>query len=60
MSDRKLPTGWPFDETRERQILLGLELTPAERLDWLDARRYELARLRALMPPHKEPDADGN
>ena len=26
-----------FDENRKRQVLKGLELTPAERLDWLDA-----------------------
>jgi hypothetical protein len=47
--------GWNagFEETRERQILLGLQLTPQERLAWLDERREELSRLRQLMPRQK-------
>lgn len=50
MSDQ---TGWrgTFLETSQRQDLLGLELTPLERLAWLEARRAEVARLRARMEP---------
>ena len=41
--------GGSFEETRRRQRLLGLELTPVERLRWLDARLAEVRRLREAM-----------
>ena len=41
--------GGTFEETTERQMLLGLELSPAERLRWLDAKRAEVQRLREAM-----------
>lgn len=34
-----------FEGTRRRQMLLGLSMTPAERLRWLDKRMAELRRL---------------
>jgi len=37
--------GATFDETHARQMLLGLRMTPLERLRWLDQRRAELQRL---------------
>lgn len=37
--------GWSFAETERRQLLAGLELTPLERLRWLDRRRKELQDL---------------
>ena len=43
--------GGSFEATRKRQILLGLELTPLERLAWLDAKRQEVKRLREAMVP---------
>ena len=48
-----------FEATRQRQIRLGLELTPLERLQWLEARRAELAHLRALMPRDREEPGTG-
>lgn len=37
--------GWSFEETAHRQLLAGLEMTPLERLRWLDRRKKELQRL---------------
>ena len=34
-----------FEETRRRQVLLGLELEPAERLRWLERTMVELREL---------------
>jgi len=44
-------SGWTafdgtFDGTRRRQDLAGLELTPTERLRWLEERMTELLRLK--------------
>ncbi len=35
-----------FEGTRLRQILLGLELDPAERLEWLERTMVELRALQ--------------
>ncbi len=35
-----------FEGTRQRQILLGLELEPAERLRWLERTMAELRALK--------------
>lgn len=37
--------GWSFEETERRQLLQGLEMTPLERLRWLDRRKKELQSL---------------
>jgi hypothetical protein len=34
--------GWTFEATRRRQAMLGLEMTPAERLEWLERTLEEL------------------
>lgn len=34
-----------FEGTRRRQVLLGLSMTPAERLRWLENRMAELRHL---------------
>ena len=49
MSEASDAVSGSFEETRKRQARLGLELTPVERLAWLEARREELARLRERM-----------
>lgn len=53
--NRKGPIDEPFDGsfegTRRRQILAGLELTPAARLRWLEERMEELFRLRGKASP---------
>lgn len=50
--------GATFEETRLRQMLLGLEMTPLERLRWLDQRRAELQRLsRAMSKASADPEA---
>jgi hypothetical protein len=49
MSEEETGWGGSFDETRLRQDILGLELSPLERLAWLEARRAEVARLRERM-----------
>lgn len=45
MTEEKTDWGGSFEQTRRRQDILGLELTPLERLAWLEARRAEVARL---------------
>jgi hypothetical protein len=35
-----------FEGTRRRQILSGLDLTPVERLRWLEGRMTELLKLK--------------
>lgn len=37
--------GWTFEATRRRQALLGLQLTPAERLQWLETTLAQLLPL---------------
>lgn len=37
-----------WDETRRRQAHLGREMTPAERLRWLEETMEELQRLRGF------------
>lgn len=49
-----------FDGTAKRQAMLGLRMTPAQRLRWLEAKRRELGRLlglarRAGRPVHTTP-----
>ena len=43
-SDKEL--SWSFEEHRRRQIRRGLDLTPAERLRWLEE---SVAELRGLL-----------
>ncbi|HXH37267.1 MAG TPA: hypothetical protein VNN08_01430 [Thermoanaerobaculia bacterium] len=40
-----------FEGTRRRQELAGLELTPAERLRWLEERMTELLKLKGRAAP---------
>lgn len=40
-----------FEGTRRRQELAGLDLTPAERLRWLEERMTELLRLKGTAVP---------
>jgi hypothetical protein len=40
-----------FEGTRRRQILCGLDLTPAERLRWLERRMAELRALQGKAMP---------
>jgi len=49
-------SGWAdfdgtFEGTRRRQDLAGLELTPAERLRWLEKRMTELLKLKGKAVP---------
>lgn len=39
---------WDFDGTRRHHIRLGLRLTPAERLRWLEETVNEMRRLQGL------------
>ena len=47
MADREDPKrfGWTHAETRQRQIRAGLQMTPAERLAWLEETLDELLPL---------------
>jgi hypothetical protein len=48
MSDRREPAagyGWSHAETRRRQLRAGLQMTPAERLAWLEEMLDELLPL---------------
>jgi len=58
--DRTSEPEWGFDGTfegtRRRQILSGLSLTPAERLQWLERRMAELRILTGKAAPQ---DRDG-
>jgi hypothetical protein len=55
-----------FEGTRQRQILLGLELEPAERLRWLERTMAELRALKGragqagLAPIEKAPSLRGS
>jgi hypothetical protein len=40
-----------FDGTRRRQILSGLDLSPVERLRWLERRMTELRALQGKATP---------
>jgi hypothetical protein len=42
--ERQIDATW--EGTRRRQMLLGAEMTPAERVEWLERRMAELRRLR--------------
>lgn len=37
-----------FEATKQRQLRRGLEMTPAERLQWLERQRAEFKRLQGL------------
>jgi hypothetical protein len=45
-----------FEGTRRRQVLLGLSMTPQERLRWLEKRMSEMRRFlgKARRPPEGE------
>jgi hypothetical protein len=47
-----------FDGTRRRQILAGLDLSPVERLRWLERRMTELRALQGKASPQNRLDAD--
>jgi hypothetical protein len=47
-----------FDGTRRRQILSGLDLTPAERLQWLERRTAELRTLQGKASQLNRVDRD--
>jgi hypothetical protein len=42
MAERAVGHGWTFLDTDRRQLLSGLEMTPAERLAWLEEMLDEL------------------
>jgi hypothetical protein len=46
------PGSW--DETRRRQARLGLDMTPAERLRWLEETLDEMRRLQGLARASRE------
>lgn len=51
-------SGATFEETRARQLLLGLQMTPLERLRWLAERRSEMQRLSSAvskLPVERQP-----
>jgi hypothetical protein len=57
---RDSESGWDgfdgtFEGTRRRQDLAGLELTPAERLCWLEERMTELLKLKGKAAPADHP-----
>jgi hypothetical protein len=41
-------TVWDFDGTRRHHIRLGLRMTPAERLHWLEKTVDEMRQLQGL------------
>jgi hypothetical protein len=43
-----------FEGTRRRQILSGLDLTPLERLRWLERRMSELRALQGKAMPRNQ------
>jgi hypothetical protein len=59
MSERKLDRG--FAEAKRRQIRLGLKLTPAERLRWLEdaLRTFSRWKGKARTAARKESKPDG-
>lgn len=44
-SERREDPGWDYAGHRRRQARLGLELSPAERLRWLEESMEELRKL---------------
>lgn len=47
-----------FEGTQRRQVLAGLDLTPTERLRWLEQRMAELRKLKGAAAPDQERDRD--
>ena len=43
-----------FEGTRRRQMLLGLEMDPIERLRWLERRMAELRKLQGIAQSPKK------
>ncbi len=41
-------SGWDFAGTRRHHLELGLRMTPAERLQWLEETVAEMRRLQGL------------
>ncbi len=41
-------TAWDFEGTRRHHLRLGLQMTPAERLRWLEETVEEMRRLQGL------------
>lgn len=41
-------SGWDFEGTRWHHLDLGLEMTPAQRLRWLEETMEEMRRLQGL------------
>jgi hypothetical protein len=55
-NDRSSESEWggfdgSFEGTRRRQILSGLDLSPLERLQWLERRMAELRTLQGKATP---------
>lgn len=44
-------SGWDFEGTRRHHLDLGLEMTPAQRLRWLEETMEEMRRLQGLARP---------
>jgi hypothetical protein len=42
---------WDFEGTRRHHLRLGLQMTPAERLRWLEETVGEMRRLQDLATP---------
>jgi hypothetical protein len=58
-SDIEVESEWAgfdgsFEGTRRRQILSGLDLSPAERLRWLERRMAELRALQGKAMPQNQ------
>lgn len=44
-----------FEGTRKRQMLLGLQLEPMERLQWLERTLAEMRQLQGLAQSDRQP-----
>jgi hypothetical protein len=55
-ADRKEIT-WDFEGTRRHHIRLGLQMTPSERLRWLEETVEEMRQLQGLARKSRPPAA---
>jgi hypothetical protein len=49
---------WDFEGTRRHHIRLGLQMTPAERLRWLEETVAEMRQLQGLARKSRPPAAE--
>jgi hypothetical protein len=49
---------WSFDDHRRRQTRRGLEMTPAERLRWLEETMDELREIQGRAAVRRSPAQD--